>query len=192
MELTTLEQLVRRTWAAARGRDEIALGTLVEALGRRSFGSLLLVAGLIAVSPLSGIPGVPTTVAVIVGLIAGQLLCGREHFWLPEWVLRLSLSRNKLEKVLGLFQPLARVVDRLLRPRLAFLTGPAGAYVIAGLCVLIALVMPTTEVIPFSATLAGAAISAFGLALIARDGVAALIALLLTVGIAALAAYGLL
>jgi hypothetical protein len=46
---------------------------------------------------------------------------------------------------------------------------------------LISLAMPVMEVIPFSASGAGAALTAFGLALIARDGLTALFALIFTV-----------
>ena len=58
--------------------------------------------------------------------------------------------------------------------------GASATRVIAAFCVLIALGMPPMEMIPFSANLAGAALAAFGLALIARDGVLALIAFAFT------------
>ena len=68
----------------------------------------------------------------------------------------------------------------MLRPRLTFLTSAAATRVVAAFCVLIALGMPPMEMIPFSANLAGAALAAFGLALIARDGLLALIAFAFT------------
>ena len=46
--------------------------------------------------------------------------------------------------------------------------------------------MPFMEVVPFSANLAGAALAAFGLALVARDGLLALIAFLITAATAGL------
>ena len=49
------------------------------------------------------------------------------------------------------------------------------------LCMAVALAMPAMEVIPFSANGGGAAMMAFGLAIIARDGVVALMATILTV-----------
>jgi hypothetical protein len=184
--LTNLDQLLHRLCDGAGDGDKVSIGALVEAVGNRSFGPLILVAGLIALSPLSGIPGIPTTVAVIVGLVAGQMLFGRKHFWLPQWVLRRSVSRKRFEKALRWVRRPARAIDRLLRPRLTFLTDTIGAYAIAVLCVLIASAMPPMELVPFAATIAGAALTAFGLALIARDGVVALLALILTAGITGL------
>ena len=50
-------------------------------------------------------------------------------------------------------------------------------FVIGIACVIIALILPLLEFIPFSANLAGIALTMFGLALIARDGYLALFAL---------------
>jgi hypothetical protein len=52
--------------------------------------------------------------------------------------------------------------------------------------------MPVMEVVPFSANAAGIALAAFGLALIAHDGVLALIAFVFTVITAGLMIYSLL
>lgn len=49
------------------------------------------------------------------------------------------------------------------------------------ICTGIALAMPALELIPFCANAAGIALTAFGLSLIARDGVMALLAILTTV-----------
>ena len=48
------------------------------------------------------------------------------------------------------------------------------------LCIIIAISMPAMEVVPFVANAAGAALTAFGLSLIAHDGLLALIAFVFT------------
>ncbi len=45
----------------------------MQAVGSRSFGPLLLVAGLVTLSPAGDVPGVPTIMAAFVFLVAGQL-----------------------------------------------------------------------------------------------------------------------
>ncbi|CAN5288056.1 exopolysaccharide biosynthesis protein [soil metagenome] len=158
----------------------VTLGGMMDAVGRRSFGPLLLLAGLIAVSPLSGIPGMPTTVATIVALVAGQLLFRRDHFWIPQWVEHRAISEKNLFKALRFLRKPARFVDRFLRPRLEFLTRHTGTYVVAVLCLLVAATMPPLEPLPFAASIAGAALAIFGLALVAHDGVLVLIGLAFT------------
>jgi hypothetical protein len=191
-EPKNLEQVIDRLEQARGDGQEISIGEVLESIGGRSFGPLLVVVGLIAMSPLSGIPGLPTTIAVIVLVIAAQLLFHRKHFWLPQWVLRRTLARSKLEKALKLARPPARFVDRLLKPRLKGLTHRAGYYVISLLVCVVAASMPPLELLPFAATLAGAALAAFGLALISEDGLLGIIAIGLTATVIGFGVYQLL
>lgn len=138
---------------------------------------MLLLAGLVILMPLVGdIPGVPTVMAIFVALTAGQLLIRRNHLWLPGWMLRRSVSAQKLRSALDWMQRPAELIDRVLKPRLEVLVGNGASFLIAGTCILIAALVPIMEFIPFSANLAGAALTAFGLSLVAKDGLIALIA----------------
>jgi hypothetical protein len=170
-----IQQLLQRIESAAGDGDPVRMHTIVEEVGRRSFGGLLLLAGVIGASPLSGIPAMPTTIAVIVLVVSVQLLLGRDGFWLPQWVLERSIARSKVDKALSWLRPPARLIDRFLRPRAMPLVHGAGAYVIALVCAFIAVGVPVLELAPFAATVGGAAIALFGLALISRDGTLAVL-----------------
>jgi len=191
-EPKSLEQVLDRIAAAAPNQERVSLGEIVTTLGPRAFGPWLLLAGLITLSPVGDIPGTPTLMALLVLLISGQLLFHREHFWLPSWMLRRSVSRHKLDTGVRWTRRPARFVDSALRPRVTALTRNIGGYLIAGTCIFIALAMPPMELIPFSATGAGIALVAFGLALIANDGLVALLALGFTVATIGTVAYNLL
>ena len=186
---TTLGELIEELSQAGEEDGKVSVETLVQLVGRRSFGPILLLAGLIAVSPLSGIPGMPTTVATLVILVSVQFLLRRDHFWLPQWILRRRISHGKFCKALDVMRRPAQFVDKLIRPRLAIMTHQAGIYAIAILCIVIAATMPPLEILPFAATTAGAALTAFGLSAIAHDGVVGLIAILLTLGVAGIVIY---
>ena len=171
----TLQQLVERLDNAASA-ERVDVEGMMQAVGRSSFGALLLLGGLVTLSPLDIIPGIPTLVAVAVLTICAQLLAGRQHFWLPGWVLRRGISRERYRKALSWLRKPARFGDRLVRPRLKVLTTDAAVKVIAVGAMAVAVAMPFMEVVPFSANLAGIALTAFGLAVIAHDGLLALIA----------------
>ena len=158
---------------------EVTVGELMESVGRRSFAPLLLLVGLLLVSPLSGIPTFPTLMALLVSLVSLQMLLGRRHFWLPRWLLRRRLDGQRLLSVLGWLERPARSTDRMLRPRLLPLVRERIARLMAALCLLLALVLPVTELVPFSATSAGVAFLAFGLSLVTFDGALALAAMVL-------------
>lgn len=178
------DSLVGLLQLIGRVRDEssaVRLGAVLDVIGRRSFGPMLLLAGLIVMAPLIGdIPGVPTVIGVFVFLVALQLLLGREHFWLPEWLLARRIRCTTLHKAIVWMMPVARFVDRFLRPRLTALVNGGARFGVALLAMLVSLLMPVMEFIPFSANAAGITLTVFGLALIARDGLLALIAFALT------------
>ena len=180
-EAPNLTELIHTMERMERENAQVSVDDVVHAVGRRSFGPLLLLAGLITLAPIIGdIPGMPTLMAVLVLLTSSQLLVGRETFWLPKWLLNRSLSRQKFDKALHYMKKPAKWVDGLLGVRLAWMTGYIGIRVTAFACLLVALAMPPMEFIPFSANGAGLALSLFGLGLVARDGLMLALGFLLT------------
>lgn len=176
-----LEELLDRAVQATKSRPRVSLGEIAEAVGHGSYGSLLLLAGVIAVSPLGGIPGMPSAMGILVLLVAGQMLIGKRCCWLPGWIKERSVDAKKLRKATGwLFKP-SRAIDRLLRRHLEILVVAPGIRVLALACALIGIAMPLMELVPFSIHSAGAVITLFGLAVISRDGRLALLAYGLTV-----------
>ncbi|MEQ8660618.1 MAG: exopolysaccharide biosynthesis protein [Gammaproteobacteria bacterium] len=171
-----LEQLIERMRGAAQAHAKLDIGAIIEATGARSFAPLLVMVGLIAVSPLSGIPTVPSILGVLVILSIGQLLLGRDHLWLPRFVTRKTLPQDKYCRALRWLRRPARGIDRMLRPRLTVLTRGPGLYAMAVTCLLIACTMPPLELLPFVASLSGMALLLFGLAMIAHDGLVGLLA----------------
>lgn len=164
--------------------DPVTLEMILDSVGRRSFGPMILVPGLIVVAPIIGdIPGVPTLFALVVLLTSIQLLLGAEHFWLPRWLLDRSMPRERLLKALDWMHKPARFVDRFLHARWTWLVdNGASRYLIATMSLLISLMLPVMEFIPFSATIGGAALVCFGLALVVRDGLLVVLSMLFTGG----------
>jgi hypothetical protein len=192
-EPADLEQMLERINKAKKHKgDQVSVGDVVSEVGRRSFGPLLVVAGIITAMPIVGdIPGVPTIMALFVLVVAGQLLFRREFFWLPNSLLKRSVAQGKLDKALKWMRPPARFIDRFLRPRLTAFTHGVGTYAVAAVCIVIALSMPPMEVVPFTANGAGLALTLFGLALMANDGLLALLAFFSTAVTLGFVFYGL-
>jgi len=175
---------------AAEGQKRVAFEDVLDTIAQRSFGPLLLLCGLVILAPIVGdIPGVPTAVALVVLVIAIQLLMGRKYFWFPVWLRERSLGSASLRKAVSKVRRPARFVDRFLRPRLPVFVEGAAIYAITALSAAIAVALPAMEIVPFTANAAGAVLAAFGLALIGRDGLLALIALVLAVSTAAIVIF---
>ncbi|NOT43412.1 MAG: exopolysaccharide biosynthesis protein [Acidobacteria bacterium] len=177
-EVHSVEDVLDRICSAAESRERTSIQDVLDLIGTRSFGPLVLLAGLVLMAPLVGdIPGVSTLTGLVVALTAGQFLVGRNHIWLPKWLLRRSAESASVEKAVSWLRPVARWLDRISRARMRWLTQGAGLFVIALACVIIATTTPLMEVVPFSAIVAGLALTSYGLALIASDGLLAAVAL---------------
>lgn len=178
-----LGQLLDRLRTHTDGQSEVSVSDILVSVGERSFGPVTLAAGLIVIAPLIGdIPGVPTLLGTLVALTLGQLLFQRQSIWLPGTLTRRRISRDKLLKGLDWMEKPAGYLDRYTRPRLVWLTRGPGQYLMALVCMSVALAMPAMEVVPFTANGGGLALMAFGLAMIARDGLLALFATAVTLG----------
>jgi hypothetical protein len=159
------------------GSDRLTIAEIQQALGERSFGPLLLVLGFSALTPLGVIPGLPTVFAVTIALLAGQLVIGRRHFWLPRQITKRSAPARRVEQAIRFARRPARALDRLTRPRLRMFTGAIATRAVAAACILVAFAIPPLELIPFGVAAPATAIAAFGLGLTARDGALVLFAL---------------
>lgn len=166
--------------ASAGEDDTVCVYHLLDMAGHRSFGTLLLIPSLIVISPISGIPGIPTLTGIIIVLIAGQILLGRSAIWLPQRLQRRCINQHRLRSAVTFLYPAARVADHMVRPRLSSFVGGPFTRMIAAQCVILGLLMPPLEVVPFATSLFATAVAAFALALVAHDGVLALIGFAVT------------
>lgn len=173
-------EMLDRFETLAEDEDEVSVDGLLGAVGRRSFGPLLLLAGIVLSAPgISDIPGTPTILGVFILVVSLQILFGREEVWLPGWMLRRTLSGERLKKMASskwIRRP-AGWVDSFVTERLRFLAGPRMNRVVAAATTILALISPVTEFIPLSSMGVGAAVVAFGISLIAKDGLMTLIGL---------------
>lgn len=174
-----LEEVLRRMASAGDG-DAICIEHLLDSIGQRSIGSLMLIPSLILISPLSGVPGLSSFLGITIALVAVQLVIGRDFIWLPRRVRSRCIERHRMEKVVTFLHPVARVVDRLVGPRLTILTRPPFSQIIAAVCMVGGLIMPPLEMVPFSSSVIATAIALFSLSLVAHDGVLAIVALVIT------------
>ena len=94
-----LEGLLKTLAKSAKSNGaKVSVDEIVGTFGARSFGPLLLLCGLLGMTPVSAIPTAPTILAIIVVLIAGQMVFGRKAVWIPRFVGKLSVKAERLAK----------------------------------------------------------------------------------------------
>lgn len=156
---------------------------LLQELGDSSFGHVLLWPALIVVTPLSGIPGLSSLVGITIALISAQMLFGRDCLWLPDWILRRRLPRERFRDALDWLRRPVAVIDRTTRPRMKWMLSPPIYQLIQACCLLCGLAMPLLELVPMTSSILGAAVAMFAISLITDDGLLATIGLVF-IGIA--------
>ncbi len=156
---------------AVAGAPAATLGETLTSLGSRAYGPLLLFLGLIAVSPLTAVPGATWAVAVLTLLVSLQLLLQRPMPWIPQRALRLPLPRRLMSEFIRSIRPIARFADTFVKPRLQVLTEPPWLTAAATVCIAAALVTFPLGLVPFAPFIPGLAICLVGLGLTAKDGV---------------------
>ena len=160
----------------ADSNDKVAIGDIVEAVGKRSFGPFLLLPALIDISPVGAVPGLPTLLGLMIAIIAFQLLIGRDHMWLPGFIANRSRESEDVKKAADKLSGLAERLDRWFHGRMVRLTSKPFQRVAAALILVLTLTVPPLELLPMATTVPMAAIAAFGLALLVHDGLLMLVA----------------
>lgn len=146
----------------------VTVGDLLEAFHERGFGVLLLIFALPAAIPLPGL-GINLIVAAPLVILSLQQALGAKQVRLPQRLCRRRISAERLQAIVEASRPWARRLERLLKPRLVFLTHGLSLHIIGILGLIMALSvcvpLPLTNTVPSM----GIAIMAAGL--LARDGV---------------------
>lgn len=157
---------------------KVSVGDMIDALDERGYGPALAVIPLIELTPIGGIPGFPTLLAMIIAILAIRLLLGYEHFWAPDWLRRRRLKSSSVEKSLDWLRPLASRIDAGLHERLRPFVGDTGQRVACLVILILLLTVPPLEFIPFATSGPMIVIAIFGLAILFRDGLLMLFAFL--------------
>jgi hypothetical protein len=151
--------------------ESVTLGEVLARIGQRSFSATLMVIGLLMVSPLSAIPFLPSLVAIVILLIAGQAIIGRHHLWLPDFLTRRRISADKLRRALDTLIRPAAWIDRHRSGRWVVLTQWPISSLAYFVIIAIALTWPPLSFVPFSTTLSAVGMSFLAAGQTLKDGI---------------------
>lgn len=165
-----LEDLMDAIRADSGSSDEVSLAQIMQAVGTRAYGPLLLVPGLVALAPTGAVPGMSIVTGTIIFVVAIQLLFGRNEPWIPKRALEFSFSRDTLLSALERGRPYARRIDDFLKPSFTQVTDFPATRIVAIVAIALALSMFPLALVPFAVAIPSSAIVLFALGLTARDG----------------------
>ncbi|QBX99516.1 exopolysaccharide biosynthesis protein [Rhodophyticola sp. CCM32] len=158
--------------------DRVSMGDLLAAFGATGFLPALLIPAVIVLSPLSGIPILPSICGMMIFLVACQMLGHRRSLWLPGWLRRRGISSHRLRSGIVRLRRPALWLDAHSGQRLRLLTRQPMLSILQLACALCGFAMPFLELVPFSSSLLAMAVCLMCLAMMTRDGLWALVALI--------------
>lgn len=165
-------------------RDRIAISDLVVAMQVRAYGALLLIFALPNVLPAP--PGTSGLLGLPLLFIATQMMLGRVP-WFPKVIAARSMSRADFGKLIERVSPLIARAERLLQPRLMWLSDPVVERGLGAVALVLALILVLP--VPFGNMLPAFTICIIALGVLERDGVWIIGGLLLAV-VSVVVAYG--
>lgn len=146
--------------------DRLTFTELASRLHSRAWGGLLFIFAAINTLPLP--PGTNIFFAIPLVIVAAQMAFGRASPWFPARIDRRGVTRDELQRLIDKMGWLEARIERIFKPRLPRLTGPAATRLISFACLILALAaaipIPAVHVAP------AGTIVLFALALIYRDG----------------------
>jgi hypothetical protein len=153
------------------GGKVVTVGEVIAHFGPRAFGALLFVFALPNLLPLP--PGSTTLLGLPLLLFAPQLALGSQQPWLPQRLRTRAFDAAALRKIGTRASVWVERAEALTTRRGAFMFGPLGAALIGIVCTLLAVVLILP--IPLGNLLPAFTIAVFGLSLVQRDGLLALV-----------------
>ena len=154
--------------------DRLSFTDLAAKLRSRAWGGLLLIFAAINVLPLP--PGTSVFFAIPLMIVSAQMVLGRASPWFPARIDRRGVRKSELERLIAKMHGFEARIEQVLKPRLASFTSPTATRLIGIACFLLAILAAIP--IPLFHVAPAAAILLFGLALIYRDGVLVIIAII--------------
>lgn len=146
-------------------RERVSVSDLMRAMDARAVAALILLFALPNVVPTP--PGTSSILGLPLLYLTAQMMLGKLP-WLPAIIADRSMTRNDFNSFVGRVTPLLARAERLLKPRLLFITSVTGEKIIGGLCLVLAIVLAMP--IPLGNMLPALAISLMALGVLERDG----------------------
>ncbi|HMI97747.1 MAG TPA: exopolysaccharide biosynthesis protein [Micropepsaceae bacterium] len=161
-----------RAFAQSLTSDRVSLAEIVSGLGDRGLGVLIAVFALPNILP-SAVPFGNVATGFPPLIFAIQLALGVDHLILPRFLARRTVGTHWLRAIAPRVASVLSWFERLLTPRVEWVTGPRAERIIGIIAIVLAMV--STLPIPFGHNLPALGLVLIGLGLIERDGLAILI-----------------
>lgn len=149
--------------------EHVTLGEVLEHLGERAPGFLLVALSIPAIVPTPGVPA-GFVFGTVLALVSLQMIAGQQRLYVPGWLSRRRVRSGVVQAMVSRAAPVLERIERRLAPRYVAFSQPNMLRPL-GLLVLLMGVLIALP-IPFGNTVPGIAVLVIALGLVVRDGLA--------------------
>ena len=165
--------------------EALTVAQLVDRVGDRGFGLLLLVLSLPSALPVPA-AGYSVPFGILLVVLAVQMLVGKTHPVFPKRLQRVTLSKSLAEKLLNGASWIFEKLEWIIRPRMRWVGQRIGLTLMGVLVMIMAILMMIP--IPLTNSFPAMVIFLIGVGLTEEDGVFAILACF--IGVFAVLLYG--
>lgn len=154
---------------SASEADDVSLNDILEMFHGRAFGIFLFFFSLPAALPLPAV-GVGTVLGIPLLFLTVQQAIGRETVWFPKKMREKRVKKTTITRIISTARPWTRRIERLVKPRLEFMTHGLFARLIGifGFIMTLSVCLP----FPMTNTVPSLGIALMSVGVISRDGLA--------------------
>lgn len=149
--------------------DTITFKHLIENIGTRTYGILLLILTLPNTIPVAGVVGISALTGTLMLIFSAQMAFSVEKPWLPKFLAEKQIGKAMLLRALRAVAPYLAKIEPFIKPRMLAMSSPIGLCVtgwfIAGFCLVLLLPIPLSNLGP------AVAVFLIGLGMLEKDGV---------------------
>lgn len=168
--------------------DNVSIEDLLEAFGRRAYGPILFVVGLVSLSPVGAIPGASILIGTVVILLMAQYIVRDAAPWLPGWVVNRKVGADGVRQAVDRLRPYVLWMGTVIKPRLTVFAEPPWIYLAAAVAIMMAATMYPLALVPWGVLPPSLAIVLLGLGMMSSDGLVMLVGIV--VGVVSVVAGG--
>ncbi|MGK0176518.1 MAG: hypothetical protein ACJAT5_000336 [Lentimonas sp.] len=163
-----------------------SIGELMEAVGDKGFGLLLVILSLPSALPIPAL-GYSTLFGICMAIIAVQIFIGRTQVQLPKRLKKIRIPLKLVKSITGFALHFLKRTEKLIKPRQRWIHSKLGHSVLSITIFVMALFMMFP--IPGTNTLPAMAIFVIGISIAEEDGLIAILAVLLSILAAAFSGW---
>jgi hypothetical protein len=174
----TASQILHRL-TIGKPEDRVTFGEMLDKLGERGFGLLLMLMAVPNLLPFPGVPGVSFVTGMAILYIALQLMLAKDEPALPAWIRAKSFTRGQLSRFIVKTNPFLRWLEKPIRPRWTPVVAGFGERLIGFVALIHAVTLALP--IPMGNLPQAVALILFSLALLELDGLMAVLGYLASI-----------